>query len=47
LGYLMIHTRQLDMAMADAGLVAHFTAKLRADLANLLRARGKTAGRSS
>jgi pyruvate,water dikinase len=47
LGYLMIHTRQLDMAMADAGLVAHFTAKLRTDLANLLGGPGKIAGRSS
>jgi pyruvate,water dikinase len=37
LGYLIIHTRQLDMAMADAGLVAHFAAKLRADLARLVR----------
>ena len=47
LGYLIIHTRQLDMAMADAGLVAHFAAKLRADLANLLRPAEETGGQLS
>jgi pyruvate,water dikinase len=36
LGYLMIHTRQLDMAMADAGLVAYFARKIRAELARLI-----------
>ena len=39
--------RQLDMAMADAGLVAHFTAKLRADLDNLLRPVEGTGGQLS
>jgi pyruvate,water dikinase len=47
LGYLLIHTRQLDMAMADAGLVAHFAAKLRADLANLVRPVEETGGQLS
>jgi pyruvate,water dikinase len=47
LGYLMMHTRQLDMAMADAGLVAHFAAKLRADLANLVRPVEETDGQLS
>jgi pyruvate,water dikinase len=47
LGYLMIHTRQLDMAMTDAGLVAHFAAKLRADLANLVGPTERTGGQPS
>jgi pyruvate,water dikinase len=47
LGYLIIHTRQLDMAMADAGLVAHLTAKLRTDVANLVRPSEQTGGQFS
>jgi len=45
LGHLIIHTRQLDMAMADASLVAHFAAKLRADLGRLIRPAEETAAR--
>jgi len=32
-GYLLMHTRQLDMIMADRAAVAHYGAKMRADLA--------------
>jgi len=32
-GYLLMHTRQLDMIMADRTAVAHYGAKIRADLA--------------
>jgi pyruvate,water dikinase len=32
-GYLLMHTRQLDMIMADRSAVAHYGAKMRADLA--------------
>jgi len=34
-GYLLMHTRQLDMIMADRAAVAHYGAKIRADLAQL------------
>jgi len=34
-GYLLMHTRQLDMIMADRAAVAHYGAKMRADLAQL------------
>jgi pyruvate,water dikinase len=34
-GYLLMHTRQLDMAMADAAAVRHYGAKIRRDLAEL------------
>jgi len=34
-GYLLMHTRQLDMIMADHAAVAHYGAKMRADLAQL------------
>ncbi len=36
LGYLIIHTRQLDMVMGDAGAVSHFRAKMRRDLQETL-----------
>ncbi|MEW6221420.1 MAG: pyruvate, water dikinase, partial [Thermodesulfobacteriota bacterium] len=32
LGYLLIHTRQIDMVMADPGMVAHYRTKILADL---------------
>jgi hypothetical protein len=35
LGYLSMHTRQLDMVMADPRMVAHFAARLRKDLAGV------------
>lgn len=35
LGYLSMHTRQLDMVMADPRAVAHFAARLRQDLASV------------
>jgi pyruvate,water dikinase len=38
LGYLLIHTRQVDMIMRNAGMVAELNAKLRADIRALLAA---------
>jgi len=35
LGYLSIHTRQLDMVMADPTAAAHFSQKIRQDLAQI------------
>jgi pyruvate,water dikinase len=35
-GYLLMHTRQLDMIMADRAAVAHYGAKIRADLAQFI-----------
>lgn len=35
LGYLLLHTRQLDMAMADAGSVARLRDRFRQDIATL------------
>jgi pyruvate,water dikinase len=35
LGYLTMHTRQLDMVMANPRSVAYFTTRLRQDLANI------------
>lgn len=32
LGYLLMHTRQIDMVMADQGMVAHYTNKILNDL---------------
>ncbi len=34
-GYLIMHTRQLDMIMASPSAVAHYGAKIRADLDRL------------
>ena len=34
-GYLIMHTRQLDMIMANPSAVAHYGAKIRADLDKL------------
>jgi pyruvate,water dikinase len=38
LGYLLIHTRQVDMIMRNTGMVAELSAKLRADIRALLAA---------
>ncbi|MDH3813373.1 MAG: PEP-utilizing enzyme [Acidobacteriota bacterium] len=35
-GYLLMHTRQLDMIMADRAAVAHYGAKIRADLTQFI-----------
>jgi pyruvate,water dikinase len=34
-GYLLMHTRQLDMVMSDPSAVAHYRAKIRADVETL------------
>jgi pyruvate,water dikinase len=34
-GYLIMHTRQLDMVMGDPGAAAHYAAKIRGDLDRL------------
>jgi len=36
LGYLLIHTRQIDMVMADQGMAASYSQKIMADLRTLL-----------
>ncbi|OGQ86693.1 MAG: hypothetical protein A2512_08570 [Deltaproteobacteria bacterium RIFOXYD12_FULL_56_24] len=36
LGYLLIHTRQIDMVMADQGMAANYQQKIMADLHTLL-----------
>ena len=36
LGYLLIHTRQIDMVMADQGMAASYSRKIMADLNTLL-----------
>ncbi|MFA7383803.1 MAG: PEP/pyruvate-binding domain-containing protein [Desulfurivibrionaceae bacterium] len=36
LGYLLIHTRQIDMVMADQGMAANYSQKIMADLLTLL-----------
>jgi len=36
LGYLLIHTRQIDMVMADQGMAASYSRKIMADLHTLL-----------
>ena len=36
LGYLLIHTRQIDMVMADEGMAANYQQKIMADLHTLL-----------
>jgi pyruvate,water dikinase len=36
IGYLIMHTRQLDMVMNDPAAVDHYGARIRADLAKLL-----------
>lgn len=36
LGYLLIHTRQIDMVMADQGMAANYREKIMADLHTLL-----------
>jgi len=38
LGYLLMHLRQLAMAMGDPGLAAHYGDKLRRDLERVERA---------
>ena len=42
IGYLLMHTRQLDMIMADPATVAHYRDKMRRDIASLLD--GETPG---
>ncbi|MGV1100686.1 PEP/pyruvate-binding domain-containing protein [Thiovibrio sp. JS02] len=37
LGYLLIHTRQIDMVMGDEDMVARYREKIMADLSGLLR----------
>jgi len=39
LGYLLIHTRQIDMVMADPGMVSRYRADIAADLAALVPGR--------
>ncbi len=36
LGYLIIHTRQIDMVMGDAGMIAQYRKKIMADLRTIL-----------
>ncbi|ADH87176.1 PEP/pyruvate-binding domain-containing protein [Desulfurivibrio alkaliphilus] len=36
LGYLLIHTRQIDMVMADRAMVAHYRQKINRELTSLL-----------
>ena len=38
LGYLLIHTRQIDMVMGDSGMVAHYRRKIAADLETIMTA---------
>jgi len=40
-GYLLMHTRQLDMVMTNEGLVAHYRQKFGKDLGEILRASGE------
>jgi pyruvate,water dikinase len=42
-GYLIMHTRQLDMIMGDPTAVAHYGARIRADLDRLARRAPETA----
>ena len=37
LGYLTLHTRQLDMIMGNSGLVTYYMAKLTKDIDSLLK----------
>jgi len=41
LGYLIMHTRQLDMVMGQASAINHFRAKMRKDLKEVLGVRGQ------
>jgi len=41
-GYLLMHTRQLDMVMNQPAAVEHYRSKMRADIEGLQRATGRT-----
>jgi pyruvate,water dikinase len=43
-GYLIMHTRQLDMIMGNRAAVAHYAGKIRTDLERLDAADGPAGG---